>query len=358
MKKRITIKEIADLAGVNISTVSRALNPETASWISEAQREKIMAICDRLNYRPRLAAKGCATGKSFRVALILGAITWDLSSPLFALYIRGMCSVLQREGYTLSVLWAEEDPEKRDEVVRNFLMSEIADGYILGVPLLAPQTIDPFRDSGHPILSLGSVGQASLENFSTVEIDPSSTFTNIWKIIPEELMKNMLYIGPDTRATQAKWKMFSSCSGGKAAPEKLFYPVENGKVPFHYDYFCARNGLRQHTRRMLKSRLICCASDLVAYAVCEELAERGRRVGEDIYVLGYDNLENDTPCPDRKPFLSTIDPHWEYAGRKSAELILDAVRHPQKSAPLKTVISGTYIRRRSFPFDLPGEGRI
>ena len=57
MKKPLTIDGIAKLAGVNRSTVSRALNPETASLISEEQRNRILAICNEHNYRPRASAR-------------------------------------------------------------------------------------------------------------------------------------------------------------------------------------------------------------------------------------------------------------------------------------------------------------
>ena len=56
MKRPLTIDGIAKLAGVNRSTVSRALNPETASLISEEVRKRILAICDEHNYRPRASA--------------------------------------------------------------------------------------------------------------------------------------------------------------------------------------------------------------------------------------------------------------------------------------------------------------
>ena len=142
MKKRITIKEIAEIAGVNISTVSRVLNPESGGRISKEQREKIIAICDKLNYRPRVAAKGCAQNKTFKIGLILGAIERDLCNSSFALYIRGVCSILQKHGYNLAILWVGETQYTQAEEVKNFLMSDTADGYILGAPLLEEQTLD------------------------------------------------------------------------------------------------------------------------------------------------------------------------------------------------------------------------
>ena len=355
MAERVTINEIARLAGVNISTVSRALNAETAWKVSAAQREKILELSNKYNYRPRVAARGCATGRSYRIALILGAIASDLASPLQALYIRGVCSVLQASGYTLSILWAEEEPEKRDEVVRNFLMSEIADGYILGAPLLEQQTLKTFRDL-HPILSFRAGQNESENKFPALELNPLASFQRIWRAMPQELADNIIFTGPDSANAKRKKKLFCSCSEKGRAVRSLFYPMENETTAFHHDYLCARNFFGTHPESLLEARLICCSSDLVAHAACDELTARGRRVGEDIFVLGYDNIETSTPYPGKEPYLSTTDPHWEEAGRASARFILESLRDPGQEQPLPTVtIESSYICRRSFPFDLPGE---
>ena len=246
MIKRVTIKDIARLAGVNISTVSRTLNPETASRISAEKREKILALCDHYNYRPRVAARACVTGRSFRIGLILGALTNDLANPLHALYVKGVCSVLQSKGYTLSVLWAEEYLEKRDEVVKNFLMSEIADGYILGAPLLAPQTVETFRNSGHPILSFKTF-QNTENKFPTLTLNPENAYRRIWKAMPPELAKNILFTGPDSPNTTLKKELFCNCADKEMQLDTLFFKQNSKDMAFHHNYLVARNFFNAQT---------------------------------------------------------------------------------------------------------------
>jgi DNA-binding LacI/PurR family transcriptional regulator len=88
--------------------------------------------------------------------LILGAIERDLNSSSFALYIRGLCSVLQKHGYNLAILWVGEARDTQMEKVKNFLMSDTADGYILGASMLEEQSLEVFRNSGRPILSFNN----------------------------------------------------------------------------------------------------------------------------------------------------------------------------------------------------------
>lgn len=352
MVNRITIKEIARLAGVNISTVSRALNPETASKISTVQREKIIELCNKYNYRPRVVPKGYATGKSYRVGLILGAIASDLANPLYALYIRGMCSELQHNGYTLSVLWAEEEPEKRDEVVRNFLMSEIADGYVVGAPLLAPQTIETLNESGRPILSFRSGRGQIRDDFSFLQLDPEEAFRKIWQVMPQALRENIVFFGPESENSRNKVAAILNCTEAPVISQTLLYGFESSESAFPHDYAWASQNFRRYEKEMLKAKLIWCTSDLVALAVCDELSRCGLQVGKDIFVLGYDNIEKNKNYPGKEKFLSTVDPHWEEAGRTSAGLILDALRTPAKNKlPPEIVIKGSYVCRKSFPFE-------
>ena len=350
MANRITIKEIAQLAGVNISTVSRALNPSTTYKVSSNQREKILSLCNQYNYRPRVSARACATGKSFHVGLMLGALTQDLASPLQALFIKGVSSVLQANGYTLSILWAEEYPEKKDEVVRNFLMSQIADGYILGAPLLTAQTMETFSKS-HPILSFKGIHQKLDSDFYTLSFTPSIAIQKIWQAMPNELKSNIIFTGPLSNNTDIKYDLFRKHSPKGSRIKSLFYPLQQSNVAFHYDYLCARNFFAQNYKQLLDTKLVICSSDLVAHAVCDQFTSQGKKVGVDVFVIGYDNLESTSPYPGKEAYLSTIDPHWEEAGRTSAKFILDAIDNPDNKNLKNIQIESSFICRKSFPFN-------
>ena len=67
MKQRVTMKMIAEKAGVNWATVSRALNPSTASLISDEVRKRILKISDELGYRPSYSGRSIVTGKNFKI---------------------------------------------------------------------------------------------------------------------------------------------------------------------------------------------------------------------------------------------------------------------------------------------------
>ena len=351
MKKRITIKEIAEIAGVNISTVSRVLNPDSGGRIGREQREKIIAICDKLNYRPRVAAKGCAQNKTFKISLILGAIERDLNSSSFALYIRGLCSVLQKYGYNLAILWVGETRDTQMEKVKNFLMSDTADGYILGASMLEKQSLEVFRNSGRPILSFNNNWEGVFPGFMSVETDLNPAVSRIWKVMPQELRSQVLFFGPDCDNAYCKAAVIENCMPAGSSFEKLLFPEGNPLEKEFYAYLLARNNASDNLEKIVSKKVIWCFSDMTAMGVCDELQSRGIQVGKDIFVIGYGNTEKKCPCPGKEPYLSTIEPLWEEAGYTSARLILDAIKNPSDDLPHKKIES-SYICRKSFPFDV------
>ncbi len=110
--KRTTIKDIATLAGVSISTVSRALKNHPD--ISLSLREKIQQIADELHYHPNLAAIQLRKQKSH----IIGLIIPEVHMFFLPSVIKGISEVIQKSNYKLLVLQSNDDYEQEIENVR------------------------------------------------------------------------------------------------------------------------------------------------------------------------------------------------------------------------------------------------
>ena len=119
MKQRITLKFIAEKAGVNQATVSRALNPATSSLISDKVRIAIQKICDEYGYRPSLRGRSIVTGKTFKIAMILGRMLNDFAAHDWARIICSLSSELQKHNYALTLLHAD-GTESMDKQVKNY----------------------------------------------------------------------------------------------------------------------------------------------------------------------------------------------------------------------------------------------
>src|ERR1039457_43379 len=103
----VTIKDVARESGVNVSTVSRALNGEYG--VHPDTREHVAAVARRLRYRPNRVARGLGTGRSHTLALVVS----DIRNPFFAEVARGAEDAAYRAGYDLVLCNSDLDAEKQ-----------------------------------------------------------------------------------------------------------------------------------------------------------------------------------------------------------------------------------------------------
>ena len=107
----VTIKDVARESGVNISTVSRALNDEYG--VHPETREHVVAVANRLKYRPNRVARGLVTGRSNTLALIVS----DIRNPFFAEVARGAEDAARIGGCDLVLCNSDLNADKQIEYV-------------------------------------------------------------------------------------------------------------------------------------------------------------------------------------------------------------------------------------------------
>ncbi|MCI9887858.1 LacI family DNA-binding transcriptional regulator [Micrococcales bacterium 31B] len=132
-KSGATIYDIAKLAGVNPSTVSRALTKP--GRVSEATRERVEAAAAQLNYRANTHARALPTGRT----RMLGLIVADITNPSFFDVIRGAETMAASAGYTMLLADAAESATTEATIARRMLSA--ADGIILASPRMSDAEI-------------------------------------------------------------------------------------------------------------------------------------------------------------------------------------------------------------------------
>ena len=347
MKQRITLKFIAEKAGVNLATVSRAINPATASLISEKVRTDIQKICDEYGYRPSLRGRSIVTGKTFKIGMILGDMQKDFSAHDWARLICNLSSELQRHNYALTMLHADGS-DSMDRQVKNFLMSGIADGYVTGPSMLGNEVFALLKKLDVPLWAVCSVHN-KLDSVNCIIRDDIPSMTGIWKLIPPDCRSQSAFFAhnnPDN------FPRFSDIE--RAA--KIVYPEKDyhiEKIFFNrpstfsaMEYRDAFKAANENIEQLKEHKIIWCESDFVAQALCDVLQIHNINVGKDIHVIGYGDFETYTKSRD-EPVLSTISADTEQIGITLGQAIIAEINGNTVNQP---IVNAKFIQRKTFTF--------
>jgi len=114
MKRKVTIRDVADLVGVHHSTVSRALSPSKRGKISAAVVQKVEQAAKDLGYYPNIVASSLKQNRSFTIGVLIP----DLMNPLFPPIIRGIQDAAEAVGYTVITANTDDEEQKESDALR------------------------------------------------------------------------------------------------------------------------------------------------------------------------------------------------------------------------------------------------
>ncbi|NIA26802.1 MAG: LacI family DNA-binding transcriptional regulator, partial [Desulfobulbaceae bacterium] len=125
-KRNVNIKDVAAMAKVHPSTVSRVLNPETRSMVSGAVADRVSRIAAEMGYARSTLAYGLRTGRTHTIGVVIP----DLTNPLFPPIIRQIERTLADQEY-IAILADSDNNQKNETTIVQSLMSRNVDGLIL-----------------------------------------------------------------------------------------------------------------------------------------------------------------------------------------------------------------------------------
>jgi len=110
-----TLKDVAKLAGVSTSTVSRTLSNRV--FVEEETKKKVLKAVEELNYRPNIAAKGLKSGKTF----MMGFMVPDINSVFYPMIMKSIERYAAEVGYSLILMNNEENIKKEKQALQSFM---------------------------------------------------------------------------------------------------------------------------------------------------------------------------------------------------------------------------------------------
>lgn len=166
---KLTINEIAKMANVAKSTVSKALNGQKG--VSEENRKRILSLVQEVNYQPNASARALAQNKAGSIGLVVPHDTiFSLSGEFWSSLIPAVASAANKKGYTLTVIAAENEGENSSQNLEMMLRRRSVDGFIIGAEQLDTQNVISIMSSEIPFVFIGQN-----QSFKHYSIDAENT---------------------------------------------------------------------------------------------------------------------------------------------------------------------------------------
>jgi LacI family transcriptional regulator len=316
MKRRATLKDVAEAAGVHLSTVSRALNPNTAHLITPEVVEQVRAASRRLNYRPNAAATSLRTNRTRTV----GVVVPDITNPVFPPIIRGIEDGLAGSGY-LAILANTDGGLDREEEVAETLRARGVDGLILASVEREDSAISRISAEGVPVVTVNRrVDDPAVSSVVNDEEDGIRRLLEHLAELGHRAVANIA--GPQTLSTGAeRYRAF------KKHRRKLGFDPSPGLVAFAagFNEHQGEAGMDELIAARRQFTAVVCSNDRLAIGAIAALRRHGLDCPGDVSVTGY----NDMPLVDRlSPPLTTVRIEQYKVGVAAAGVLVEMIEKP------------------------------
>jgi LacI family transcriptional regulator len=331
--KRVTLKDVAEHLGVDVSTVSRALSADKRNLVNSATRRRVIEAAEALGYRGNLQASALRRGRTG----IIGVIVADLSNPFIGPVLRGVASGLGGKGLLPIVT---ETQDSSDELARicQKLLAQRVDAIICAAGRRADRAM--LKRLAKEVPTVLAVRQFSKSGIATVSHDDVGG----GRLAAEHLLslghtKLALLMGPqDIGSFEGRTRGFSEAVA--AAGAECILIDKAIRLP-------TLDRGQELMERLLEQTAsdhptgIFAQNDSIAIGAMHLAREHGLHCPDDISIIGY----NDVPLTAHlTPALTTIKlPAYEI-GRLAAELAATLIEEPGRSASMVTLSPELVVR--------------
>ncbi|MDN0198889.1 LacI family DNA-binding transcriptional regulator [Streptomyces sp. S.PNR 29] len=329
-----TLEEVAARAGVGRGTVSRVIN--NAAGVKESTREAVQRAIEELGYVPNLAARSLAGQRTDAVALVLTEPDWRVfAEPFFSEIVRALGDALTDTGMQLLLTLVRSDTERKRFL--EYARGGRVDGVLLLSVHAGDRLPDMLAEARLPTVMLGR--RSGDEYVSYVDAD------NVGGA--RSAVSHLLARGRGTIATiTGPLDMYvAQCRlrGYRDALTLASLRYEESMVAeSDFSEDSGRRAMTELLGRHPEIDGVLAASDTTAAGALQALRAAGRRVPEDVAVIGFD----DFPLAQRTdPPLTTVRQPLEEMGRAMIRLLLEDMDEP--SVAYRHVILRTELQVRA-----------
>lgn len=333
-RKSVTSRDVAKLAGVSQSAVSRSFSPDAK--VAEKTRKKVMAAARELGYRPNSIARSLITRSSRTIAVV----TYSLENPFYSFMLEKASRFFQQQGYHLQLFFAPSD-HGFASVIDDIIRSQVEGVLMLAITLDMAQA-EEVADFGIPVVIINrTVNHAGIS-----QVGSDNTSGGYWagRYLASLGHRRIAYLAgqPDSSTDRHRHAGFLE---GLATEGLTCCALEVG----NYRYPDACHAVRRLFSYSPPPDALFAANDLMAIAAMETLRhEFGLRVPDDVSVIGFDDVPM-AAWPSHS--LTTLKQPVELMTLKATELLMSQINQVDTTPEHLTLPVTPMLRKSTRQFE-------
>lgn len=315
----MTIKDIARLSECGVATVSRVLNNHPD--VSEETRRRVLEVVAAQGFQPNSNAKHLKQQAGTSVAVIVKGA----QNMLFADLVERIQVLLRDVGRDANVYYLDEDA---DEV--SYALQLCRERKPLGIMFLGGD-LELFQEEFRPItvpclLLTNSAQTLNFENLSSITTDDGAAARQVIRYLAERGHRHIGILGGNWACAQISYRRLQGC---QQACQELGLPFDAGRQcePCRYSMPEACAATRRLVERCPELTAIFAVSDVMAVGVIRALRDMGRRVPEEVSVVGYDGI---TLSDYLVPRLTTVRQNTQHMAERGVDVLLRNIERPSR----------------------------
>jgi LacI family transcriptional regulator len=316
----VTLTDVARLAGVSVATASKALNARDE--VAPATRRRVLQAADELSFQPNVLARGLISGRTRTVGLLTDELGERFAFPV----LLGVENAVGNEQMCVLLCDARGDVIRRQHYIRTLLARQV-DGFIV---LGDSNDLRPSLTRDIPVPVVYVYGESDDPGDLSVLADDEGGARLATEHLVSLGRRHIAHItGPQSyRAARDR------VTGLHRVLDEAGLKLAGGD-PL-YGEWSQRWG--RHAARMLLTSqpdidAFFCGNDQIATGAVETLLDLGRRIPDDVAVVGYDNWE--VFATDCRPPLTTVDLNLQQLGATAVKHLFAALDGPRTSGVIR-----------------------
>ena len=278
--EEITIKDIARMCGVGVSTVSRAMNNHPD--INPETKEMILSVIKEHGYIPNNSARNLKRTDAKSIAVLVKGMT----NPFFSSMIKVMEAAIKKKKYSLVLLHVDFHEDEVDVALELIKEKRLRGIIFLGGHFSHSEEKLKMLQVPFILSTVGCPpGNMSRDLYSSISVDDEKESSRIVQYLIDQGHRDIAILSAEEE----------DASIGKLRLDGYKRTLEKNGIPVRDELICSMENAYKVTKELLVSGTKCTAifaiSDILAIGACRAILESGKRVPEDYAVAGFDGIE-------------------------------------------------------------------